>query len=147
MTRHSMNSKTQKQNPIQKSIEREGTNGDGDINGLFLHVGQHVGTLDDDFFGGDGWWRRRFPVIGIGPRRQSSGNVLLSVLVHLFCSLSLYELRMLFLAFGKVIVAASRYIMCGFFVKETREGVSNFVSSASQREDQGVLKSIFIGDI
>jgi len=33
------------------------TNGDSNINGLLLHVGDHVGALDDDLLGRDG--RRR----------------------------------------------------------------------------------------
>ena len=38
----------------RRKKKRERTNGDGDINGLLLHVGEHIGTLDDDFLGGDG---------------------------------------------------------------------------------------------
>ena len=52
---------TQKQNPKRGTTKKKEkvveTNGDGDIDGLLLHVGDHVGALDDDLLRRDGWRR------------------------------------------------------------------------------------------
>jgi len=61
--RHNTASINKPRNRIQKGEPRNKekeerkvvkTNGDGDINGLLLHVGDHIGALDDDLLRGNG---------------------------------------------------------------------------------------------
>lgn len=51
--------------------------GDGDVDGLLLHVVLHVGALDDDLAAGGGGGRGGLPVVGAGVRRRGLRRPLL----------------------------------------------------------------------